>query len=200
MAQSDTVLSKIINKQFDKLTVDDHLDLGKVTIELNLSKQLWTYAKHRSMSFYWPKEKTSILLEWNKRMIAYYYQFPQSSFNSQYPTIIRFTYRIDYGKNGIVTERQTALGKYIDYRNKITPEEWKKKLKDRLKKMIRKDTVDPENNDKIISIKIYNINEKDNGYESDDVYAFKCEEKSLDDDIVETFPMPPIPSELYFSK
>lgn len=227
----EEIIKKIVTKDFKSLTLDDHHALASIDGEVkeyNLTRALWTYARVREMSFYWPKTTTSILLKWNKEMINYYYQLyhPELSNEKKEPTVIRFTYQINYRnvqpeqqerikyKNVIrqpeyknvqseyknvqpeKQERQTALGKFIHYRNKMTPEEWKEQ-KELIRESIQtlfNEKKDP--NIKLESIKIYNINEKDNGYESDDVYQLHCRDNSVKKEIIKPLSKPPIPDEL----
>lgn len=192
----EEIIKKIVNRDFESLTLNDHYALGSINKDFDLTRQLWTYTRQRQISFYWPQEITTKLLNWNKDMINYYLYLNQPMLIKQKknPTVIKFSYQINY-ENGNQCERQTALGKFIHYKNEITIEEWKE-LKERLRDMIRSDAIEKKNNSKILSIKIYNINKKDNGYESDDVYAFKCEDKSFDEEIIQPMTKPKIPDEL----
>nr|QBK90215.1 MAG: hypothetical protein LCPAC102_01280 [Pithovirus LCPAC102] len=197
---NEKIYEKIIVRDYDSMTIQDHTELKSYINQFEWTKLLWTYAKNNNIKIYWPVDYTTDLFEWNNKMIKYYtntnkYITRNNKLTSN-PIIVRFNYYITYDED----ERMHAYGKMIHYNKKIGVDVWRTK-KDTLKKIIMDSCIFEDK--KITSVKIFNINVKaDNEYESDDdIYGIVCKEKPINikESIIELPTRPLLPAHLLYN-
>lgn len=201
-----SVYLKIINKECDTLTSDEHTLICNYP-QWEWTKGLWSYTKDKNINIRWPKEYTLIFYKWNDEMIKYtslihewnadMLEYTRKKNNmSPTPTYVKFQIIIRKGDEQIINE----TGKYIHHMKTMSHSKWieiKKTIREHINNSINKD-----NSDKY-EIYILNVNVKrgDSGYNSDDDGYFcniEIEYNDVDEPIIPE--RPTLPNEILFIK